>query len=131
MPHDTANDHDNDNTDNNDSNMLHHLLEELAGYVTNMYVPAYEERMRFLFPQIRALGQDNDLVQQMVESAEEYMEHAVGFYHHRTELGVSTGEEEADRDPELLELARSKMEATRRWSQLWQQYREAHPTDKW
>ena len=112
-------------------NMLHDLLEELAGYVTNMYVPSYEERMRFLFPQIRALGQDNELVQQMADSAEEYMEHAVSFYQRRTELGVSTVEDEADRDPELLELARAKMEATRRWSQLWQQYLEAHPTDKW
>jgi fumarate hydratase class II len=112
-------------------NMLHDLLQELAGYVTNMYVPAYEERMRFLFPQIRALAEGNDLVQQMVESAEEYMEHAVSFYHRRTELGVQTEEGEADRDPELLELARAKMEATRRWSRLWQQYRESHPTDKW
>jgi hypothetical protein len=112
-------------------NTLHDLLEELAGYITNMYVPAYEERMRFLFPQIRALAQGNDLVQQMAEDAEEYMEHAVSFYQRRTELGVQTEEGEADRDPELLELARAKMEATRRWSQLWQQYREAHPTDKW
>ncbi len=110
--------------------MLHDLLEELAGYVTNMYVPAYEERMRFLFPQIRALGKDNDLVHDMVDSAEEYMEHAVSFYHRRTELGMA-GEHEAERDPELLELARAKMEATRRWSRLWQQYQEAHPTDKW
>ncbi len=112
-------------------NMLHDLLEELAGYITNIYVPGYEERMRFLFPQIRALGQENELVQEMVETAEEYMEHAVAFYHRRTELGVSAAEEEASRDPELLEFARAKMESTRRWSRLWQQYREAHPTDKW
>lgn len=111
--------------------MLHDLLEELAGYVTNMYVPGYEERMRYLFPQIRALGQANDLVQQMVETAEEYMERAVSFYHRRTEFGLNVGEDEANRDPELLDLAAAKMEATRRWSQLWQQYREAHPTDKW
>jgi hypothetical protein len=111
--------------------MLHDLLEELAGYVTNMYVPAYEERLRFLFPQIRALGQGSDLVQQMAQSAEEYLEHAVGFYHRRTELGLHVGEDEANSDPELLDLAQAKLAATHRWSELWQQYREAHPTDKW
>jgi hypothetical protein len=112
-------------------NTLHDLLEELAGYVTNMYIPAYEERMRFLLPQIRALSQGNDLVRQIADDAEEYMEHAVSFYQRRPELGVQTEEGEAERDPELLELARAKMDATRRWSQLWQQYREGHPTDKW
>jgi hypothetical protein len=110
---------------------LHDLLEELAGYITNMYVPAYEERMRFLFPRVRALARDSALVQEMVERAEEYMEQAVSFYHRRTKLGVQVTEEEANRDPELLELARAKTEATHRWSQLWQQYRETHPTDKW
>ena len=114
-----------------DKRMLHDLLDELAGYVTNMYVPAYEERMRFLFPQIRALGQGNPLVQDLLDSAEEYMQHAVSFYHRRTDLGVQAGEGEANRDPELLELARAKTQATRRWSDLWQQYRQAHPTDKW
>ncbi|HEY0070180.1 MAG TPA: hypothetical protein VGE04_09460 [Chloroflexia bacterium] len=112
-------------------NMLHDLLEELAGYVTNMYVPAYEERMRFLFPQIRALAQDSDLVRQMVQSAEEYLEPAVSFYHRRTELGPHVAEDEANTNPELLDLAQAKLAATRRWNELWQQYRETHPTDKW
>lgn len=111
--------------------MLHDLLEELAGYVTNMYVPGYEERMRFLFPQIRALAAGDDLVQEMVAAAEEYMEHAVSYYHRRTELGVHASEAEANSDAELLDLSRSKVQATRSWSELWQQYRQAHPTDKW
>lgn len=113
------------------NNMLHDLLEELAGYVTNIYAPAYEERMRFLFPQIRALAPEDTLVQGMVAAAEEYMEHAVSYYHRRTELGLHASESEAHTDPELLDLARSKVQATRRWSELWQRYLRQHPTDKW